>query len=79
MPKEELYDLIFDSTEQNNLCADRTAATTLRDMRGRLDRWMTATHDPLLKGPVPAPPGAKVNPADGTSPREPVVDAAPGR
>jgi hypothetical protein len=24
---------------------------------------------------VPAPPGAKVNPVDGVSPREPVVDA----
>ena len=44
-------------------------------MRGRLDAWMKRTHDPLLSGPVPAPPGAKVNPVDGISPREPVVDA----
>jgi hypothetical protein len=47
----------------------------LAEMRGRLDRWMTRTSDPLLKGPVPAPAGAKVNPADGTSPQEPVIDA----
>jgi N-sulfoglucosamine sulfohydrolase len=77
--KEELYDLVFDPGEQNNLCANRNSGATLREMRGRLDHWMTATNDPLLHGPVPAPPGAKVNPADGTSPKEPVVDAAPGR
>ena len=47
----------------------------LAEMRGRLDRWMKRTADPLLKGPVPAPAGAKVNPADGISPQEPVVDA----
>ena len=44
-------------------------------MRSRLDNWMTRTQDPLLKGFVAAPTGAKVNPVDGVSPREPVVDA----
>ena len=77
VPQEELYDLIFDPAEQNNLCAAASAASTLREMRGRLERWMTRTNDPLLKGPVPAPPGAKVNPVDGISPKEPVVDANP--
>jgi N-sulfoglucosamine sulfohydrolase len=43
-------------------------------MRGRLDAWMKRTDDPLLKGPVKAPAGAKVNPVDGVSPKEPVVD-----
>lgn len=75
VPQEELYDLIFDPTEQNNLRADPKSATALRDMQGRLQRWMTRTSDPLLKGPVPAPAGAKVNPVDGVSPQEPVVDA----
>jgi arylsulfatase A-like enzyme len=74
--KEELYDLIFDPTEQCNLIADRAFTKTLDEMRGRLDAWMRRTSDPLLKGPVAAPPGAKVNPVDGTSPTEPVVDAA---
>ena len=43
----------------------------LEEMRGRLDRWMRATDDPLLQGKVPAPPGARVNDPDGLSPREP--------
>jgi arylsulfatase A-like enzyme len=75
VPQEELYDLIFDPAEQTNLRADPNSAPVLREMRGRLERWMTRTNDPLLKGPVPAPPGAKVNPVDGVSPKEPVVDA----
>jgi arylsulfatase A-like enzyme len=73
--REQLYDLIFDPAEQNNLATDPKSAAVLAEMRGRLARWMERTDDPLLKGPVPAPPGAKVNPVDGTSPQEPVVDA----
>ena len=44
----------------------------LDEMRGRLDRWMRATNDPLLKGPVKAPSGANFNDPDGISPTEPV-------
>jgi arylsulfatase A-like enzyme len=73
--KEELYDLVFDPAEQSNLSAVASSAVALEEMRGRLDAWMQRTNDPLLHGPVPAPPGAKVNPVDGVSPREPVVDA----
>jgi arylsulfatase A-like enzyme len=75
VPTEELYDLIFDPAEQSNLAASANSLPALNEMRGRLDAWMKRTHDPLLNGPVPAPPGAKVNPVDGISPREPVVDA----
>jgi arylsulfatase A-like enzyme len=75
VPTEELYDLVFDPGEQNNLMADAGSRATLEEMRGRLDGWMKRTNDPLLIGPVPAPAGAKVNPVDGVSPREPVVDA----
>jgi hypothetical protein len=71
-----LYDLVFDPTEQSNLAVVPTSAAVLAEMRGRLDGWMKRTNDPLLHGPVAAPPGAKVNPVDGVSPREPVVDAA---
>ncbi len=33
----------------------------LEQMRSRLDRWMRATKDPLLEGPVKAPKGASYN------------------
>ena len=79
VPQEALYDLIFDPGEQCNLAADRSAEHALAEMRGRLENWMRRTDDPLLRGPVQAPVGAKVNPVDGTSPNEPVVDAAPVR
>ncbi len=75
LAQEELYDLVFDPAEQNNLVADAKSAAALGEMRGRLAKWMARTNDPLLKGPVAAPKGAKVNPVDGTSPKEPVVDA----
>jgi arylsulfatase A-like enzyme len=74
-PQEQLYDLIFDPCENNNLAGDPKSATVLHEMRGRLDAWMKRTDDPLLKGPVKAPKGAKVNPVDQVSPKEPVADA----
>ncbi|HPD17000.1 MAG TPA: sulfatase [Planctomycetota bacterium] len=73
---EQLYDLAFDPNEACNLAGEAACAATLDEMRGRLDRWMRETDDPLLRGRVPAPPGAKVNPADGLSPNEPVVPAS---
>jgi len=74
-PQEQLYDLIFDPTEHHNLVADRQSTSVLAEMRARLEAWMKRTDDPLLRGPVPAPPGARVNPPDQLSPKEPVVDA----
>jgi hypothetical protein len=70
LPDESLYDLIFDPNEQNNLAADPASKTVLTEMRGRLDRWMHRTSDPLLNGPVPAPHGAQINNPDGVSPKE---------
>ncbi|MHC4713347.1 MAG: sulfatase family protein [Planctomycetota bacterium] len=69
-PREALYDLAFDPDEANNLAASPEAAAILDEMRARLDRWMKETDDPLLTGPVPAPPGARVNDPDGISPTE---------
>jgi arylsulfatase A-like enzyme len=69
---EALYDLIFDPNEAHNLIHDPRAADTLAAMRARLDAWMHETDDPLLKGPIPAPEGARVNDPDGLSPREPI-------
>jgi arylsulfatase A-like enzyme len=73
VPKEELYDLVFDPGEQCNLIADRPSEKILGAMRSRLDSWMHSTNDPLLRGPIALPPGAKANSVDGTSPREPVM------
>jgi arylsulfatase A-like enzyme len=73
LPEEELYDLVFDPAEQNNLAAAPAYRQAYEEMKGRLDRWMKATNDPLLRGPVPAPHGAKVNDPDGTSPKEPTI------
>ena len=75
-PSEQLYDLIFDPNERNNLAGDPQSAGVLREMGRRLDAWMKRTDDPLLQGPVRAPKGAKVNPVDQVSPKEPVVDAS---
>ena len=69
---EQLYDLVFDPNEADNLAGRPEAAAVLADLRARLARWMEATVDPLLAGPVmPAPPGALVNDPDGSSPRDP--------
>lgn len=73
---EELYDLIFDPGETNNLAGDPRAQEALKAMRARLERWMAETDDPLLRGPIPAPPGAVYNDPDGLSPGEPTLTAA---
>ena len=69
--QEELYDLIFDPTEHQNVAIDPAYRSVLDEMRQRLSRWMHATDDPLLLGPVPAPHGAQINNPDGVSPKEP--------
>ena len=68
---EQLYDLVFDPHEACSLVGEPAMASVLDEMRGRLDRWMRDTDDPLLKGPAPAPSGARVNDPDDLSPRDP--------
>jgi N-sulfoglucosamine sulfohydrolase len=70
--REGLFDLIFDPNERNNLIEDPSSRVVADEMRGRLDRWMRATEDPLLKGPVQAPSGAVANDPDDISPKDPV-------
>ena len=70
-PLEQLYDLIFDPNEASNLANDLSVAVVLEEMRSRLDDWMYNTNDPLLRGPVPAPPGAELNDPDQLSPSYP--------
>lgn len=71
VPPEELYDLMFDPNERNNLAEDTSHQAALQTMKKRLDDWMIATNDPLLHGPVKAPPGARITPANETSPADP--------
>jgi arylsulfatase A-like enzyme len=67
---EALYDLVFDPNERNNLVEDPTHKAALEEMRKRLDSWMHSTNDPLLHGPVKAPPGVRLNSPDQISARE---------
>jgi len=73
IPEEQLYDLVFNPNETRNLADDPAAADVLEEMRERLDDWMRETRDPLLDGPVPAPPGAELNTSDQLSPNDPTT------
>ena len=70
---ERLYDTWLDPVERVNLVDSAEHADVLADMRARLDRWMRETDDPLLSGPVPAPPEAELNDPDGLSPQGPMT------
>jgi arylsulfatase A-like enzyme len=58
---EQLYDLLFDPNEMQNLIDDPRFAGVATALRARLADWMAATGDPLLAGPVPLPPTATTN------------------
>jgi N-sulfoglucosamine sulfohydrolase len=64
---EELYDLYFDPNEVSNLAGSPQRLSALTEMRELLNTWMVETNDPLLQGPIPAPPGAELNPWDAES------------
>ena len=46
------------------------AEVGLAEMRGRVDAFMQETDDPLLGGPLAAPPGVSSNDPDGMSPND---------
>jgi N-sulfoglucosamine sulfohydrolase len=73
IPFEQLYDLSFDPSEAANVVDDPAYADVRRDLAARLDQWMHDTRDPLLHGPVAAPPGTTINTPDQVSPAEPTV------
>ena len=68
--REQLYDLVYDPNEAHNLAMDPAISDVLQDLRGRLDRWMAETNDPLLDGPVPFPSTGIISPQDDLSPRD---------
>ena len=76
-PSECLFDLAFDPNEAANLATDPGHANVLKDMRGRLERWMRETDDSLLTGRLDPWPEMVVNPADDASPQGPTVPAEP--
>lgn len=70
--EEQLYDLVLDPQEGNNVAADPARADVLAEMRERLETWMRETDDPLLDGPIDPPDGAIVNDQRQISPDDPV-------
>ncbi len=73
IPKEQLYDLVFDPNEANNLLTEPDCAALLSDLRARLEEWMRDTEDPLLAGHVDPPPGVEINLPDQRSASEPTI------
>jgi arylsulfatase A-like enzyme len=69
--EEELFDLVFDPNEAANLVGDPACAEVLAELRGRLDRWMEETDDPLLRGPVEPQEGTEINHPAQRSPSDP--------
>jgi N-sulfoglucosamine sulfohydrolase len=67
---EQLYDLMFDPAEMNNVADDPALCEVLCDMRRRLDGWMKRTNDELQSGYFVAPTGSKINYADDVSPQD---------
>jgi arylsulfatase A-like enzyme len=77
IPAEQLYNNILDPMQQHNVVDDNTLTEIRKTLRNRLDHWMRDTHDPLLNGPVPLPPGARANAPDSHSFLEPLLQAQP--
>ena len=59
--RESLHDLFFNPGEGRNLVGNDDYAHVLADLRERLHQWMVDTDDPLLRGPVVPPVGARIN------------------
>ncbi len=50
--KEQLYDLVFDPLERDNIAGQAQYADVLGQMRTLLDTWQEQTQDPVLKGRI---------------------------
>ena len=70
-PSEMLFDLVNDPQEFDNLAGQPGHAEIQTDLAARLQSWMESTDDPILKGPVPPPPGSRITPHDQYDPKLP--------
>jgi arylsulfatase A-like enzyme len=68
---EQLYDLLLDPNEADNLIATPEGRLVADGLRPRLQQWMERTRDPLLQGPVAPPAGAEYNDPDDRSAADP--------
>jgi arylsulfatase A-like enzyme len=71
VPRESFHDLFFNPGEGRNLVREDDYADVLAELRERLHGWMVRTNDPLLKGPVAPPVGARINAQSQHSAEEP--------
>ena len=69
--RESLHDLFFNPGEGRNLIADADYQDVAADLRDRLHQWMVRTDDPLLRGPIAPPVGARINAQSQRSAEEP--------
>ena len=68
LPREELYDLVFDPAERNNLVNNESHKDILAALLENLSEWMHETGDALLYGDYPVPEGARLDPVGQTGP-----------
>jgi arylsulfatase A-like enzyme len=71
LAQEQLYDLLLDPNEADNLIATPEGRLVADGLRPRLQQWMERTRDPLLQGPVAPPAGAEYNDPDDRSAADP--------
>ena len=71
VPREQLYDMVLDPEEGNNLAGEPAFEQVRAELASGRARANAGTNDPLLDGPVAAPPGARLNRQDQLSAEEP--------
>lgn len=75
LPREELYDLIFDPMERCNIAEKPEISEVLNQMRERLQVWMKETDDPALNGLPAIPKTSNICETDSFSPEHNVMTA----
>jgi hypothetical protein len=59
--------------QPERVAGDPAYAGVLAELRDRLERWMEATDDPLLAGPVEPEEGTEINRPVDRSPADPTI------